>query len=823
MSRSLPPCGPGARLLLALGVACGLTLGAAAASAQDQPDEVLLNIDYENIELAAFIKTIAERTGRNFIYDDRVRGQVTIHSPQPVPIEQAYAVFESVLQVKGFTTVETPGGAIKIIPLRDAKESPVDTRTGAGMPSNRDRYVTRLIPMRFIDAASIVNTLKPLVSKDAAMAAYEATNTVILTESASNIRRIMSILESIDVETYKEELAVIRVEFADASALAEQVGEIYGDDQTSARPAPRRRRTRRPGNQPQSDGSSSRGELRILTDERTNSLIVLAARSTLEDVRGLVRKLDVPATVGGRINVYYLNHANAEELAQTVNSLISGQPRTPAAGGAAGGGQAQAIRSAVEGLAEGISVTADPATNSLVIQASREGYDTLRSVIEKLDVQRPQVLVEALIMEVNITDAQELGFAAFVEVLDGTNTATIQTATEAASRGALAGMTGGGSEAFLQNGLFARYARQEGDTTIQAVLRAVATDNSTNIVSAPHILTSDNEQAEIRIGDNIPIISSRVQSAAGVETGLSTSVNVERQDVGVTLRVTPQITEGDTLRMEIFQEITTINEALQESVGNAEDVGVPLSNRRIENTVVVDDGETVVIGGLLSEDYDDLITKVPWLGNVPVLGWLFKSTSRQLVKTNLLVFLTPHIIREAEDLERETIRKREEYIRRAEGALALAPEEREALAQRRAAAQAGGEDYADRYTRNPVRAALLKHESRYPPERMKEIDEAERAAREAAEAAAREQARAEYYVQAALLADESEAIETLTDLIDSGWDGSLISGEYGGEVVFEVRIGPFESLKEANRAASVIRRSHGLEPAVMIQSSEETP
>jgi general secretion pathway protein D len=348
----------------------------------------MVTLDFNDAELSAVIEMIAKMTGRNFIYDDRVRGRVTIVSPSPMPIEQAYAVFESVLQVKGFTTVTTPGGAIKVVPIREAKESSVETVRSSKRPPNRDRFVTRLIPLNYIDADSIVNTLKPLVSKDAAMAAYAPTNTVILTESSSNIRRLIEILESIDVETYKEELAVIPVEFADATTLAQQVSEIYGAAVSAATSPASRRSQRASRRTPQTEAptSAARKPVRILTDDRTNSLLVLAARPQLEEVRRLVAKLDVPVRGGGRIHVYYLKNANAEEMSQTLSGLIGGGGGARAGGGAppgagaAGGGAAPAIRTAVSGLAGGISVTADPATNALIIQASQEGFTTLKAV-----------------------------------------------------------------------------------------------------------------------------------------------------------------------------------------------------------------------------------------------------------------------------------------------------------------------------------------------------------------------------------------------------------------------------------------------------------
>ncbi|MCZ6463895.1 MAG: type II secretion system secretin GspD [Proteobacteria bacterium] len=664
--------------LCAAGLLAGLTL-AGAASAQVSPEvqnpKEMIQLDFNDVELSVVIDTIARITGRNFIYDDRVRGRVTIVSPTKVTIEQAYAVFESVLQVKGFTTVQGPGGVLKIIPIRDAKESSIETVRGDRPSPNRDVFVTRLIPLRYIDADAINNTLKPLVSKDAAMVSYAPTNTIILTDTAANIRRLLSILEAIDVETYKEELAVLKVEHADAATLAQQISEIYGGEVSRAATPSRRTSARTARGTPtraDTSGEARRGRVRIITDDRTNSLIVLASRGQLEDIRGLVRKLDVPVTGGGSIRVYYLKHADAEELAQTLNSLVSGRPAAPSGGRGQAGQTAQALRAAVTGLAGGVSLTADPATNSLVIQGSKEAYDTLVRVIELLDIERPQVLIEALIMEVDVTDAQDLGLNVLWTLDTSLWKAAVASATDPTTLNALTTSSSpmfAGVGGFTQNLLY-----EEGATKIQSILRASARDGYSNIISAPHILTSDNEEAEIRIGNNIPIITSRVDAARGAADSLSSSVNVERQDIGVTLRVTPQISEGDTLRLKIFQEITAVNDALTAETGSAEEVGVSLTSRKIENTLVVANGEMVVIGGLISDEILDTVDKVPWLGDIPVLGWLFKSTSQSLRKINLLVFLTPHIIRSREDLELESIRKRKEFRERAGGGLELSEE-----------------------------------------------------------------------------------------------------------------------------------------------------
>ncbi|HEY8155394.1 MAG TPA: type II secretion system secretin GspD [Myxococcota bacterium] len=856
--------------IAAAGICAWILAGPALAQAptrglDDAPPGVkpidgdLYALDFNNVELAVVIDAIAKLTNKNFIYDDRVRGRVTIVSPTPMTIEQAYAVFESVLQVKGFTTVTSPGGAIKVIPVREAKESNIETVRSSLPPPDRDRFVTRLIPLRYIDAESIVNTLKPLVSKDASMAAYVETNTVILTESASNIRRLLAILEAIDVETYKEELAVLKVEFADATVLAEQVSQIYGAEVSAATgsgltPQAGGRRAGVPGAAPAPAANPTRGRVRIITDGRTNSLIVLAARAQLDDVRDLVRKLDVPVTGGGRIHVYYLQYADAEELAQTLAALISGQatsPRTGTGGGGLGGSQpggipqvqgAQTLRTAVSALAEGISVTADPATNALVIQASQEGYATIAGVIEKLDIERPQVLVEALIMEVDITDGTELGFNGLFRLINGDTDITIAQVTDGAATGAaLGGPFGAAGGAALP--LFVNFFRRTFDvdamgtpvdgsdgSLIQGIIRAAASDAGTNIISAPHILTSDNEEAEIRIGNNIPIISSRVQAptTGGTvdDTGLSTSVNVERQDIGVTLRVTPQITEGDSLRLDIFQEITSINKALQVDVGDVNEVGPPLASRKVENTVMVGDGETVVIGGLISDVYEDTTTKVPWLGDIPFLGWAFKTTSRNLNKANLLVFLTPHIVRTRSDLEHETIRKREEFENQTGPTLELSQDEIEEATQQRDAAEAAGEVYVPPPGRNPVRNRLLEQEARYPLERMREIEQQKGEARERARAEAG-QAGERYLVQAPVLGDEAEAMQMLTELVDAGFDGTLVSNQTAaGIVLYEIRLGPFETLEEAQKVGVVVQSAHGLSSSVLVEPApapEEEP
>jgi general secretion pathway protein D len=811
------------KLVVLAGILCLGLFSIPPAAAQEGTVEFgdeLVSLDFSDVELPVVVDTISRMTGYNFIYDDRVRGRVTIVSPTQVTVDQAFAVFESVLKVKGFSLVLGPGNTYKIIPIRDVKESSIDTIKDGRPSRNRDRFVTRLVPLRYIDAQAITQTIKPLISKDASLVAYAATNTIIVTDSESNIRRLLSILDAIDVESYRQELAVIKINHADANTLGEQLSEIYGAEVASAAggatAAQRRNRARRRTSTAATNGAAAQAgsgglagpSVKIITDERTNSLLVLSSRQQLADIRKLVRKLDIPVTGGGRIHVYYLRHADAEELSETLNSLLSGASSGGGGGraGAAGGGatNVQNLRSAVTPLAEGVTVTADPATNSLVIQASKEAYETLRLVIEKLDVSRPQVLVEALIVEVDVTDSLDLGFSAAFRLVNGDTDFLFSTG--------VAGLTGGTS-GLLASAIRATGFDDPGDAfnpnvgadrngPNNKVAISAAKDNSdVNIVSAPHILTSDNEEAEIRIGQNIPIVTGRTEAATGNDD-LSQAVNVERQDIGVTLRVTPQISEGDTLRLQIFQELTEVTDSV---AGDVDDVGVTLTSRKVENTVVVNDGETVVIGGLISESFTDGLSGVPYLMDIPYLGWIFKQKSQDLRKINLLVFLTPHIVRSAEDLEEQTIRKRLE-LEDAMGDEELFPE----LA-----------DY-DRFESNARFAAadqLNRHADRYPIDRMRELEEAHtdrRRQRATTEAPSTVFVDQRYAVQVANYMDEDQATETLTRLLDAGYDGTLVSSESDGQLMFSVQLGPFDDAAEAERTSQTLDAAYGYSSAVTL-------
>ncbi|MEE8384558.1 MAG: type II secretion system secretin GspD, partial [Dehalococcoidia bacterium] len=650
--------------------------GAAWAQGQLGDSEELLSLDFQDTELADVIHMISRLTGKNFLFDDRVRGRVTVVSPTPVTPDEAYRVFEAILQVKGFTTVPGPGGILKIVPVRQAKESPIAIVSGERAIPNRDLYITRLLPLNYVKAETIISTLRPLISNDANLIAYGPTNTLIITDTSASIRRLLTIIAEIDIETYQEQIKVLPIEYADAAGLTAQLREIFSEPAATARgqtpAAPRAaRRTRQRGAAAAKTGAAAdtivgqAGAPRFITDDRTNSIIVLAPQATINEVERLVALLDYERKGTGKIHVYRLQNADAEELAQTLASLVqaAGSGRRPAAGQAPA--QAAAV---VARLGEGINVTADAPTNSLIIQASPEGYAALQEVIQALDIRRPQVLVEALIMEVDVNTGEDFGLAWLFQtsgeggesrVLTGSANATteltsIPSALAAAGESIIPTAFTNFTTAIL--GRTVTVTDREGNTTevpiIQAIISAQAKNSNINIISAPIILTADNEEAQINVGENIPIPTSRSQNTDVASAPINQ--NIERQDVGVELRVTPQISEGDTIRLQIFQEISQVQEDKAD-----ESLGPTLIQRTIENTVYVRDGEAVMIGGILQETETDSISKIPFLGDIPILGWAFKSTSTSVRKTNLLVILTPKIVRDPDDLNRLTVEHRE--------------------------------------------------------------------------------------------------------------------------------------------------------------------
>lgn len=605
-----------------------------------------VTLDFKEVELVDLIQTMSELTGKNFIYDDTVKGKVTIISPRSMSLAEAYQVFLSVLNVKGFTVV--PAGKVnKIVATRDAKENRLPTVTDGEMPG-AEQYVTRLVPLQNVDANVLATTvLTPLTPKTGSIVAFAPTNTLIITDSAGNTDRLLEIIRQLDSPRAFDRVEVIPLTAASAEEMAQIATQVLAMSAT-------RSRTAAPGQVVAAGGT------KVIAYPRSNSLVVMGSDSDLETVRSLVLELDHRPEQGrSDLNVYYLENADAETLAKTLNEILTGVKSQARTGKAVPGAAAAAVT-------EAVSITADKPTNSLIINASPEDFSTIRAIVRQLDVRRKQVFVEALILELSMGATSELGasIAGFIPVGDeglvyGGMNQRASSSTNVGVEDIVPAVAGGIPSLLTQSitgimagGLFNMISIKGPDgkmitvPAISALINLSKTDGDVNILSAPRLLTSDNEEAEIIVGENVPIITSRLTDTGG-GGDLAQSVTVERKDTGLTLRITPQVTEGNLVRLKVFQETSNTKEEDAQ-------VGPTLTKRLIRNTVLAENGKTVVLGGLIGTSSQISETKVPFLGDIPILGWLFKTRSTINKKTNLLVFITPRIIRNNDDMSAVT-------------------------------------------------------------------------------------------------------------------------------------------------------------------------
>jgi len=607
-----------------------------------EKDNGLVSLDFNDVDIKLFIKAMSDFTGRNFVVDEQVRGKVTIISPKKVLPSEAMKVFESTLAVYGYSLVES-GEVIKVMPLVEAKQlGPF--RSGA--PDVSDKVVTMLIPLTYSKGDMMINTLRPLLPVTSFITYHQDTNTILIVDFAANVEKLRNIMEKLDVPGQEEIITVRRLSFAGAKEMADKISQLFRKGGAGGRTIMGQNRPvpGMPG-QPMSPTIqyTNQSEPQIISDERINAIIIVASKPATEKLTTLIDALDVPAPLGqGRINVYYLRNADAEELAKVLTNVVndSGGKTTqggkrPNAPGVPRGPLPVPGTSGTLSLMGDISVTPDKATNSLVITASKEDFTTLKEVIDKLDKRRRQVFVEALIMEVTTDKTRKFGIewrttSNFTEPgakgIGGTNFGNINKVAENpldSPQGLVIGVVDGilswGGVDFLNIG---------------ALMHALQTESGINILSTPNILTTDNEKAEIVVAQNVPFVTGESQN-----TGGTTLTTIERKNIGITLKIKPQISESEVVKLEVYQEISSISPTQLEKAKD-----LITFTRSVETTVVVSDGQNVVIGGLIREDLNDVESKVPLLGDIPLLGWLFKYRSKQKQKTNLLVFLTPHII-----------------------------------------------------------------------------------------------------------------------------------------------------------------------------------
>jgi general secretion pathway protein D len=603
------------------------------------PTDTGISLDFKNVELSDLIKTISELTGNNFVYDERVRGKVTIISPETMSKEEAYQLFLTVLNVKGFTLIES-GSVNKIIPLQNARQNnlPVSDRQAG------ENYVTRLIRLEYAEAQALATTvLGPLIPKTSNMTVYAPANTLIMTDSAANIERLAKIIDLLDVPSSLDKLEIFNLKQADAEEVAKIANALF-----SKQTSPVRKKVASAPAQP--------GQ--VIAYPRTNTLLAIVSVDELNLLRSLIASLDTPSEQNrSNINVYYLKNADSETLAKTLNEIMTGSKRVPVP---------KKPGAAPKTPSGPVVITADKPTNSLLISADPEQFNLIRQVIEKLDIRRNQVYVEALILELSMGATREIGASlqgAFDIDDQGVTIGTSNLNTGSVGFGGFAPVGDSNIPSLLTQtvqglmlgGLFNPISVQGPEGTsitvpaISALIQLSQTSSDVNILSAPRLLTSDNEEAEIIVGSNVPIITSRLTDTGS--TGLAQSVTVERKDVALTLRFTPQVTEGNLVRLNIFQEITDVA-----STNDA--TGPTLTKRQISNTVLAEDGKTVVLGGLIGTNVQKSESKVPLLGDIPLLGRLFRSKGTKTQKTNLLVFITPQVIHNASEMAAITSKAR---------------------------------------------------------------------------------------------------------------------------------------------------------------------
>lgn len=626
-------------------------------------EDELVYLNATDVDIKDLIKQISKATGTNFLIEDKIRGKITIISEKPMTPEMAYQAFLSALEVMGYTPVKTPGGLLKIVQTKEAITKPIDLYTDE--TPYTDKFITRIIQVKNISANDLSTVVKSLVSKEGNLFAYPQTNSLIVTDTGSNIDRILRIIKELDQEGPQEVIEIIPILHADAANITEKILQLF--EQQFQEKAPRRGARRRRAKRGAPELEEAPSISKVISDERTNSVIILGSKRSIVKIRALISRLDSAIEgVEGAIHVYYLKHANAKEMADVLSNLVSGQQKGKGKAAAARKGakarKGAAARRAPTGAVQlegGVKVTADEGTNSLVITASPKDFQILvEQVIRKLDIPRRQVYLEAVVMELTVDKSRTLGLSGSFgrifnfggEQLTGfASLLPIFPTTIGSIAGASGGVGAGGfSERTIE---FEVGGEKITLPAVSAIIQALQTDSDVNVLSTPSILTLDNEEAKIQIGQEVPVRGGRTVTTTG-ET-----FEITREDTGIILTVTPQISESDTVRLKLAQEIS--------NVGQFTEDGPVFTKRIVETVVVANDKQTIVIGGLIDDQQRVTTSKVPLLGDIPIVGNLFKNRTVSKTKTNIIVFITPYIIRERADyleILRKKIEERNLFI-----------------------------------------------------------------------------------------------------------------------------------------------------------------
>ncbi len=611
-------------------------LWAAVASAQD------FTVNLKETDIQELIKFVAEATDTTIVVDPAVKGKVKVVSSKPVSRTELYDLFLSILEVHGYTAVRS-GGVVRVIQSKDARSAPVTVRDDEGQRGN-DEYVTQVMRLKNISAAKLIPVLRPLVPQQAHMAAYAPSNAIIISDVASNIDRIAAIIERMD-RTATQETEVIKLRYGVAEDVVRMLDQLNTSEAQQ-------------GNEV---------EVMLVADARTNSVLISADELERARMTQLIRYLDTPLEQSGNVKVIYLEYAKAEDIAEVLTKVMQNIGRVDA--GEAGRAQRAAETSA--------TIEADANTNALIITAPTDKMAALEAVVARLDIRRAQVLVEAIIVEMEVRDGQDLGLQWLFANDNGFFGSSISADDARARRiaGAILPEDGGdGTDSGVTTGDFnvgalaGALAQSPGvslgwgviddNLSMTVILNALKEKSNANILSTPSLLTLDNQEAYITVGQNVPFVTGSFTSTGTGDGAQNPFQTIERENVGITLKVTPHINEGDSVVLDISQEVSSLSNT--SVVLQASDL---ITNERVLQTkVLAADGRVVVLGGLIKDDVQDASQKVPLLGDIPLLGRLFRNDAVQVIKTNLLIFIRPTIIRDDEQLAGATADKYR-YIR----------------------------------------------------------------------------------------------------------------------------------------------------------------
>lgn len=558
-------------------------------------NNIILN--FADADIATIIEAVSKYTGQNFIIDPRVKGKVTIISQRPMNADQVYQVFLSVLKVHGFAAIPGPD-VVKIVPDVNAKQDAIDTM-GATTGNEGDELVTQIIEVKHVDANQLVPILRPLVPQRGHLASVPSSNVIIIADSANNIARLSQIIQRIDTVS-GDEIEIVTLQHASATDVTRILSQLDSKDPKAAAERPK-----------------------LVADDRTNSLLISGDKTSRLRLKALIAHLDTPLEVGGNTHVVYLRNAVAKDLVPVLTGLSQNVAK----------GKKQQQGGAVPG--SDIVIQADDSTNALVITAPPEVFRSLKGVIAQLDVRRAQVMVESIIAEVSHEKSRELGVQWAVDGRDANNAVGLVNFTLGTPITAYANLDNPPNPVGFNVG----FGNFMGATKIAALVSMLAGDSHTNILSTPSLVTLDNEEAEIVVGQNVPFVTGSYSNTGGGTTPANPFNTIQRQDVGLTLKIKPQINEGNTIKMEVTQEVSSIAPSSAAS-------DIITNKRAIKTSVLVDDGQIIVLGGLIKDDLLESEQKVPGLGDIPLLGWLFRYQKTQKIKTNLMVFIHPRILKD---------------------------------------------------------------------------------------------------------------------------------------------------------------------------------